>query len=189
MEIVDDVGSLGLFRFPREGHLRARHKGRRLGQELVEIVVGPIAALRLHCVRIIEPGDRALRAPDDAIQRRTDLDRAAFFEGMAGLADLGVGLTLADVGLGQLDGERRLGRGRSNGRGRLAGAGEGVAGLQGSVWRVDRVGKDAQCHRAEQDAQHRKGELVAIRCFHTRASLGSESSRRSRDAPPRRRLD
>ena len=160
--------------------------GRRLGQELVEVVVGPIAALRLHSFRIAEPGERALRASDDAPERRTDPDRAALVEGMAGLADLGVRLALGDLGLGELHGEGDLGRRFRRGRGRLRPGGQGVAGLHCSVRRIDRVGKHAQSHRAEQGAQHRQRELVAISGFHTRASLGSDRADSRATRPPAR---
>ena len=57
-KIGEDVGALLRVRLAGIGHLGARHKGRRLGQERVEIGVAPVAALALHAVGIAEARDR-----------------------------------------------------------------------------------------------------------------------------------
>jgi hypothetical protein len=56
---------------------------------VIEIVEGPGPALGLQGGRVIEPGDRSLRAIDDAVQVRADPVRAAFFEGVASCTLLG----------------------------------------------------------------------------------------------------
>ena len=143
MEIVDDVGSLALFRFARESHLRARHKGRWLREERVEIVVGPIAALGLHPVRVIEPRVRTLRASDDAIERRTDLDRAAFSNEWQVWQISGVGLALATSALASSTAKGISAAAGAGGGAASLAPGRGVAGLQRSIRRIDRVGKHA----------------------------------------------
>src|SRR6185437_2204434 len=103
----------------------ARNEALRIGQELVEVVVRPGAALGLHRGREIEPA--AIFAPlvtDDAVKVRTDAVGTILLEGVAGLANLRGGLALLGGGSLQqlLD---RLG-GRSSRR--LLGAGFGFLG-------------------------------------------------------------
>src|SRR5207237_9692691 len=67
----------------------ARDEALRIGNELVEFVVGPGAALALHGRREIETA--AVLAPlvaDNPVKVRTDAIRAALLEGVAGTAFL-----------------------------------------------------------------------------------------------------
>src|SRR4030088_671590 len=65
VQIVDDVGALGVARQAREGPGGARHIALRVGQELVELVEGPVAALGLQRVRVVETGDLRFRPGAD----------------------------------------------------------------------------------------------------------------------------
>src|SRR4030088_18524 len=65
VQIVDDVGALGVARQAREGHGGARHIALRVGQELVELVEGPVSALGLQRVRVVETGDLRFRPGAD----------------------------------------------------------------------------------------------------------------------------
>src|SRR6202012_678828 len=97
-----------------KAHLRSRHERRRLGQELVEVVIGPGAALGLHASREIEAAAAfTLLVADDAVEIRTDMVGAVLLEGVAGQADLRGSLALLDrSGLQQLlDRLRRRRRG------------------------------------------------------------------------------
>lgn len=85
-QIVDDVGPFGGIGLAREGHFRATGVSLGIAEELVEIGIGPFAALRHEGLGIVEPRDRGFRPLDDTIERRPDLDRRAFLEIMASLA-------------------------------------------------------------------------------------------------------
>src|SRR6267154_1775419 len=63
VQIVDDVGALGVAWQAREGHGGARHIALRVGQELVELVEGPVAALALQRGRVVETGADAFGRP------------------------------------------------------------------------------------------------------------------------------
>ena len=75
MQIVDDVGPFGGIGLARKGHFRALGVSLGIGEELVEIVIGPFAALGLDGLGIVEARDRGFRPVDDTIERRPDLDR------------------------------------------------------------------------------------------------------------------
>ena len=80
----------------------------RIGDELVEVVDGPVAAHCLHRGRIVEAGLGRLRAADHAPEIGTDQVAAALVEGVAGRAFLGRVLAAADIGLGEQLLDRRL---------------------------------------------------------------------------------
>ena len=115
MQVIDDVGALLRIGLAGEGHFRAAHEGLRTGEEMVEILEGPVAALGLHAVGIAKARDRALGTIDDAEKIGTDLGAGALLEIVAGLAGLGAGLALRNVGLGEPLGDRRDRRRRSGG--------------------------------------------------------------------------
>src|SRR5262245_62291874 len=61
IEIGDDVGPFAAALDAGEGHVGAGNIAARIGNELVEVVDGPIAALPLHRGGIVEPRLRRLR--------------------------------------------------------------------------------------------------------------------------------
>src|SRR6185369_1456535 len=105
-QIDDDVGALLLARNAGEAHSRTGDEAARAGEELAQLVIGPLAGLALHSRRIIEASFGSARPVDDAPQIRTDEVLAALFEGMARAALLGRGLALFHRG----GGEQRLNR-------------------------------------------------------------------------------
>src|SRR5262249_49185858 len=90
----------------------ARYESLRVGDERVDVVDRPLAALALHGGGVIEPGLVCALAADYAPQIRADLVRAALLKGMTGLAFFGSGLATLDVRGGQQGFDRliRLGR-------------------------------------------------------------------------------
>src|SRR5882672_5664870 len=114
VQIVDDVGALGVAWQAREGHGRARHIALRVGQELVELVEGPVAALGLQRGRVVEAGHGRLRPTDDVPEIGAHLVGTALLEAVAGDAGLGGGF----AALGARTREQhldRLGSGRGRG--------------------------------------------------------------------------
>src|SRR4051794_251092 len=103
-QIGDHVGALAVFRNAGKAHRGAGNKALGIGDELVEVVIGPVAALALHGGGEIEPAAaRTLRLVEDAVEVRSDAVGAALFEGVAGAALLGGGGALLDgCGLQQL---------------------------------------------------------------------------------------
>src|SRR5689334_11363249 len=84
-QISDHVGALAVLLDTGKAHRGARHKTLRIGDELVEIVEGPFAALGLHGSREVEAVlALALLLVDGAIEVRADLVRASLLEGVAG---------------------------------------------------------------------------------------------------------
>src|SRR5213594_3214409 len=75
VEIGDDVGAVG-----------AANEAARIGDELIEILDGPVAALRLHGAGIVEAGLRCPLTADHAPQIRTDQVAPPLVEGMAGFS-------------------------------------------------------------------------------------------------------
>src|SRR5947208_1450250 len=73
----------------REAHRRTRNEALGVGDELVEIVKGPGAALAFHGSREVETAALAALLVDDAVEVRADAVGAALFEGVAGGALLG----------------------------------------------------------------------------------------------------
>src|SRR5262245_4161065 len=98
MQIGDDVGTLAVLLDAGKAHRGARDEALRIGDELVEIVVGPGAALGLHRGGEIETAALALVVADDAKEVGTDAVGTVLLEGVAGLADLDGRLALLDGG-------------------------------------------------------------------------------------------
>src|ERR1700710_2484568 len=91
-EISDHIGALAVFLDAGKTHRRAGNEALGIGDELVQIVKSPGAALALHGSREIEPAFAlALLFIDGAEQVRADAVGAALLEGMAGRAFLGSG--------------------------------------------------------------------------------------------------
>src|ERR1700687_2894931 len=86
------VGEQGVaravFRNPGKSHRGARNKALGIGDELVEILVGPRAALGLQGGGEIEPASLALMVADDPVKIRTDAVGTALLAGMTGGAFL-----------------------------------------------------------------------------------------------------
>src|ERR1700694_1757984 len=96
MQISDHVGALAVLWNAGKAHRGAWDKALRIGDELVEILVGPGAALGLHGGREIEPASLAFMVSDDPVKIRTDAVGAALLEGVAGRAFFFPGATLLD---------------------------------------------------------------------------------------------
>src|SRR5580692_2874736 len=96
MQIVNDVGALAVLLDSGKAHRRARDETLGIGDELIEVLVGPGAALGLHRGREIEPASLTLLVADDAVQIRAHAVRAVLLEGVAGAALLGGGFALFD---------------------------------------------------------------------------------------------
>src|ERR1700687_1743982 len=104
MQISDHVGALAVLWNAGKAHRGAWDKALRIGDELVEVLVGPGAALGLHGGREIDPAILAFMVSDDPVKIRTDAVGAALLEGVAGgalffpgshlLAGMGVAKTL-----------------------------------------------------------------------------------------------
>src|SRR5216683_532124 len=111
-QIGDHVGALAILGDAGEAHRGAGNKALGIGNELVEVVVGPGTAFGLHGSREIKPAASfASMVVDDPEQIWADTVGAALFEGMAGSAFLRCRSTLLDRrGLQQL--LDRLGRRR-----------------------------------------------------------------------------
>src|SRR2546423_12474387 len=86
-QVGDHVGAFAVLLDAGKAHRGARYKALRVGDEFVEVVKTPFAALGLHGGREVEAGlALTLLLADDAIEVRTDAVRAALFEGVAGRA-------------------------------------------------------------------------------------------------------
>src|SRR5262249_60100351 len=91
---IADVGVLIRLRQAGKRHGRPGDVAARIGEELVELVKCPVAALALHRGREIESATGfAARAAHDIPQVWPNAVRSALLEGMAGLALLGRRLT------------------------------------------------------------------------------------------------
>src|SRR5437773_12521949 len=86
VEIGDDVGAVAAARDTREGHVGAGNEAARIGDELIEILDGPVAALRLHGAGIVEAGLRCPLTADHAPQIRTNQVAPPLVEGKIGRA-------------------------------------------------------------------------------------------------------
>src|SRR6202012_641888 len=99
MQIVDHVGALAVLLDAGEAHRGAGNERLRIGQELVQVVIGPGATLGLHGSREVEAtAALALLVADDAVEVGTDAVRTVLFESMTGGANLGRRLALLDGG-------------------------------------------------------------------------------------------
>src|SRR5690242_20206168 len=98
-QISDHVGALRVLLNTGKAHRGAGDKALGVGDELVEGVEGPFAALGLHRGGEVEAAlALALFLVDRAIEVRADLVRATLLEGVAGGALLGGGSALLDGG-------------------------------------------------------------------------------------------
>src|ERR1700744_6066742 len=68
MQIIDDVGALAVLLDAGKAHRGARDETLGVGDELIEVLVAPLAALGLHRGREIEPASFALLVADDPVQ-------------------------------------------------------------------------------------------------------------------------
>src|SRR5216684_5696362 len=69
-QIGDHVGALAVLGDAGKAHRGARNKALGIGDELVEVVKGPLATLGLHRRREIEPAPLALLVADDTVKIR-----------------------------------------------------------------------------------------------------------------------
>src|SRR5581483_4494848 len=177
----DHVGALAVPLDSGEAHRGAGNETLRIGDELVEIVDRPRAALGFHRGREIEAA--AIFAPavaDDAVEIRTDAVRPALLEGVAGLANLRGRLAL-------LDGRRlqqlldRLARRRSRfGLFSLAALFLGrdlESGLGDRLRREYRVGGEARDQQHETGGQHGTEDFIDFEGVHFRIRLQAGRSR------------
>src|ERR1700754_2998711 len=85
VQIGDHVGAFAVLGDTGKAHRGAGNKARGIGDELVEVVKGPVAALCLHGGREVEA---CLALPlllaDDAVEVGADAVRSALLERMAG---------------------------------------------------------------------------------------------------------
>src|SRR5665213_1854467 len=164
---IDHVGALAVARQAGKGHGRARDIAARILEELVQFLVGPLAALGLHGGGEVEAAAiLAALVADDIPQVGADPVRAALFEGVTGLALLGSRLALFDRGLGQQHFDRLL---------RLLGGGlvrgglfhrDGVTGL-GRLFRYEnRPGADAERERDQTGTKNGAKDFVQFEGIH-----------------------
>src|SRR3954453_10273949 len=98
-QIADHIGALAVLLNAGEAHCGAGDETLRIGDELVEVVEGPGAALALHgCREIKAAASLATVVVDDAIEIWADAVRTTLLEGVAGGALLGRGCALLDGG-------------------------------------------------------------------------------------------
>src|SRR3954447_24601749 len=91
-QIGNHVGALAVLLDTGKAHRGAGNEALRVGDELVEVFKGPLAALALHGSGEIEAAlALSLLLTDGAVEVRADPVGAALFEGMAGRALLGGG--------------------------------------------------------------------------------------------------
>src|SRR5260370_36242102 len=88
VQIGDHVGALAVLRDTGKTHRGARNKALGIRDELVEVLVGPSAALGLQGGGEIEPASLAFMVADDAVKIRPDAIGATLLEGVAGGAFL-----------------------------------------------------------------------------------------------------
>src|ERR1700730_11429548 len=109
MQIGNHVGALAVPRNTGKSHRGARNKAPGIGDELVEVLVRPGAALGLHGCREIKSTSLAFMVADNAVKIWTDAVGTALLEGVAGGAFSRPGRTLFD-GSGLQEFLDRLGR-------------------------------------------------------------------------------
>src|SRR6516164_4572575 len=155
-QIGDDVGTLAVLRDASETHRGAGDEALGIGDELVQVVIGPGAALGLHRSREIEAAALTLVVADDAVEIGSDAVRTVLLEGMTGGALLRRSGALFDgSGLQQFL-DRLGGRG-----GRfLAGTTPGLLGGNRKAWLFrlrrseQRLGGKARHQQKEAGAEH-----------------------------------
>src|SRR5439155_21062851 len=145
----------------------ARNKALGVRDELVEVVVGPGAALGLQGGGEIEPASLALMVADDAVKIRTHAVGAALLEGMASGAFLGRSSALLDrCGLQKL-----LDRLRRRGRGFLAAwcfflHGDLVTRLFRRLGREQRAGGEVRDQENKAGAENRTENFIEFEGVH-----------------------
>lgn len=162
MQIVDDVRPFDRVGFPGKGHFRAWRVTLGIREELIEVGVGPVAALGLDRVGIAETIDGGFGPVDNIVKWRTDLGDASFIEIMAGLAGLCVHLAFFHIRFGQTVFYRRDGRRGCavSGGCRFLRRGKRVAWLDEFGRRENRAGDHIQPHRKEKRSEERSGDFV-----------------------------
>src|SRR4051812_41095777 len=156
VQIIDDVGALGVAWQARESHGGSRHISLRVGQELVELVEGPVAALALQRGRVVETGDRRFRPAHDVPEIGAHLVGAALLEAVAGDAGLGSRFTALRARIRKQHFDR-LGRGRCGAMiagGRVLLHRDLVAGLGRLRGGEDGAGRDIERQNAEAGEHH-----------------------------------
>src|SRR5918993_4703028 len=153
--------------------------------EVVERLVGPLAALALQGRRIVEAPMRGQGAADHPVEVRADLVRAALLEGVAGGALLGRSLALGRIGLGE-ENRERLGRGCRSGAGGCAffGGREVIAGNGRLLRREQAAGDDVDADHEKKRAEHGARDLIGLDIH----GLGSPRHRKSAKSPQRDQL-
>src|ERR1700704_1508903 len=86
MEISDHVGALAVLRDAGKAHRGSGDKALGAGDELVEVIVGPLASLGLHACGIIETRLAGAITAHDAVEVRADLVGTALAEVVTGAA-------------------------------------------------------------------------------------------------------
>src|SRR5215472_17623396 len=177
VEIGDHVGALAVLLDASEAHRSTGNEPLRIGNELVEIVDRPGAALGLDGGREIETATAlALVVVHDAIEIRADAVGAALLEGVAGLADFRRRLSLLDGGRLQqlLD---RLARGfrfrLALGAFRCLGL-DHIARLLGQLRRKQGVGGKARNKKHEAGGQHGTKDFIDFEGVHFGSGSGPE---------------
>src|SRR3954454_9825553 len=190
IQIGNDVGALGILGNAGEAHCGTRNEALRIGDELVEIVERPGAALGLHGGREVEAV--AALTPcltDDAIEVRTDTVRAALLEGVASAALLGSGGTLLDRGgLEQLF-DRLGSRGGSAAFLAVAGVflhGDLKARLLRHLRREQRTRGEARHQQKEAGTEHGTENLVQFERVHFRPGPTPQEGSSGPKRPPGR---
>src|SRR4051812_43311479 len=185
-QIGDHVGALGVLLDAGKAHRGAGNEALRIGDELVEVVERPFAALALHGGGEVEASlALALLLADGAVQVRTDAVGAALFEGVASGALLGGGsAALRGSGLQQLF--DRLGR---RGRGFLASAmrlflhGDLEARLFRNPRRENRTGGKTRHQKQNAGAEDGTEDLVEFEGVHCGSGSSPEGRRKAGKRP------
>src|SRR6185437_9500670 len=94
VEETDDVGALLVILETGKGHGGSRNITARIGEEFVELLEGPLAALRFHRGREVEAAALPAILADDTIKIGPDAVGTALLKGVAGLTLLGRRLAL-----------------------------------------------------------------------------------------------
>src|SRR5262249_23794740 len=89
IQIDDHIGALVGTGHTGKAHRRPGDERLGIGDESIELIYSPIAALGFHRCRIVEPGDGSTWPANGAPKIRADLVGLALAEGVACDADLG----------------------------------------------------------------------------------------------------
>ena len=173
MQVGDYVGALLVVLDAGEGHGGAGDIAARVGQELVELVIGPAAALGLHRRGEVEAAAFPALAADDVPEIGPDSVRAALGEGVAGFALLGGRLALVDGGFGQALRQRHFFR-RGGGLlpARLGFHGDDVAGFGRLFGGENGASGDVERERDQTGAEDGAEDFVELEGVHRNMALG-----------------